>query len=629
MGMFSLLPPFVKIAHPADAEAALRELSSAKCIAFDTETTGLSRTRDRALILALSDGVKRYAIWPSAIPYFTELMEDPSKTLVAHNANYDCWMLSNIGINIYNRTPRNQYRVYDTMVMHALINDVAGHDLKSNTKNFLGIEMVPFSEVFNLKRNKSVPLEQLLMDPTNSDVVANYASLDAFATLKLFFKFKELLEGMDDGRGGGNLWNYYVRSEAKFTKVLYELERNGVLIDQPKLLELAPVLEQRMLDTQKWFGKKMGKMYVNPSSNDQMGFLFFEVLKFKPLSYTAGGAPQLNKSTLSKWSAAGCEFSSKLLEYRELDKQLGTYVLNILEKIHTDGRIHATFNQTGARTGRLSSSNPNLQNQPPFIREAYVPKSGHKLLASDYAQLEMRILAHMSKDETLCSSIIDGLDVHTSTAATMFNARYEDIVEARRKSDASEPVSSREGELLGFRKAAKAINFGLMYGQGAAKLAVTLGCGKDEARDLIKQYFRTFPKVTNYFNAAIANAKEAGFCTTVLGRRRLVPGLRSFNRIDISGGERKVKNSPIQGTAAEIAREAMIKIYEDKYITNSGAKMLVQVHDEVVLEVPEEFEHEPEFNDRLTALMAHPFDFDLAVPLETSGKYGDNWLECK
>jgi len=629
MGMFSLLPPFVKVSTPHEAEASLRELANSRVLAFDTETTGLSRTRDRAIILALSDGNKRYAIWPSAIPYFTDLLEDPSKLLIAHNANYDCWMLNNVGINLYSKTARNQYRIYDTMVMHALINDVAGHDLKSNAKNFLGIEMVPFSEVFQLKRNRTVPLEELLLNPDNSDIVANYASLDAFATFRLFYKFRDIMESMENARIGGSLWDYYSNYELKFTKVLFEMEKSGVLIDQEKLLELAPQLEQRMLDTQKWFGRKMGKMYVNPSSNDQMGFLFFTMLKYTPISYTAGGAPQLNKATLEIWKRDGCEFAEKLLEYRELDKQLGTYVLNILEKIHSDGRIHASFNQTGARTGRLSSSNPNLQNQPPFIREAYIPKPGHRLLASDYSQLEMRILAHMSKDETLCSSIADGLDVHTSTAATMFGASYEDIVEARRKSDRGEPVSMAEEGLLKHRKAAKAINFGLMYGQGAAKLAVTLGCDKEEAKALIKQYFKAFPKVTRYFKGAISKAKESGYCTTVLGRRRLVPGLKAFSRMDISDGERKVKNSPIQGTAAEIAREAMIKIYEDKYITNSGAKMLVQVHDEIVLEVPEEFEHEPEFNNRLTELMAHPFDFDLEVPLETTSKYGDTWLECK
>jgi len=627
MGMFTVLPPTVKVLTPADAEEALLALADSEYIAFDTETTGLSRPRDRAIILALSDGVNRFSVWPSALPYFADLLSDPTRTLIAHNANYDCWMLRNVGIDIYRLTPRSVYRVYDTMVMHALVSDISAHDLKSITKSLLDIEMVPFSKVFNLKRGKKMNLEEVLLDPNNAEVVANYASLDAYATFKLFKQLRGFLSEMETPYG--SLWDYYKNHEAKFTKILFMMELEGVLIAQNQLLEMAPLLEEEMLEVQKWFGRTSGKMYVNPSSNRQMGELFFGKLKKKPLSTTAGGAPQLNKSTLDIWASGGCEHAQKLLRYRELDKQLGTYVLNLMDKIHTDGRIHATFNQTGARTGRLSSSEPNLQNQPPFIREAYIPRPGYRLLAADYAQLEMRILAHMSKDETLCSSITDGLDVHTATAATMFKVSYDSIMAARAKDDEGEPLSAAEKTLTSYRKAAKAINFGLMYGQGAAKLASTINVDVDEARKLIRQYFKAFPKITTYFKSAIKQANEKGYCTTLMGRRRLVPGLRSIYKGDVADGERKVKNSPIQGTAAEIAREAMIKIYENDYVYNAGVRMLVQVHDEIVFEVPNEFVESEEFNNRIKDLMMHPFDFDLAVPLETSSKYGDNWLECK
>jgi DNA polymerase-1 len=250
-------------------------------------------------------------------------------------------------------------------------------------------------------------------------------------------------------------------------------------------------------------------------------------------------------------------------------------------------------------------------------------------MAMDYAQLEMRILAHMSKDATLCGAICDGLDVHTSTAATMFRVSYDDIVRAREKAEQGEELSPWENRLASHRKAAKAINFGLMYGQGANKLAITLGCDVDEARKLIRQYFSSFPRITSYFKGAISVSKELGYCTTIMGRRRLVPGFRSLAKGDVAEAERKVKNSPIQGTAAEIAKMAMIKIYEDDYLTNCGLKMLIQVHDEIVFDVPSVYREDQKFNNRLTELMAHPFDFDLAVPLETSSKYGDNWLECK
>ncbi len=250
-------------------------------------------------------------------------------------------------------------------------------------------------------------------------------------------------------------------------------------------------------------------------------------------------------------------------------------------------------------------------------------------MASDYAQLEMRILAHFSNDETLITSIREGLDVHSSTAAEMFKVPYEDIMAARAKDDNDEELDNYDKELLKYRKGAKAINFGLMYGQGAGKLAATLGCTIDEARGLIRQYFSAFPNVTKYFKNAIGQAREDGFCSTILGRRRQVPGLRSNVGADIAQAERKVKNSPIQGTAADITKMAMVRIWEDDFIANAGAKMVIQVHDEIVFEVPDEYVDDKEFNDRIRDLMMHPFDFDLAVPLETSSKYGDNWLECK
>ena len=436
MGMFSILPPAEKVFTAAEAQEQLRYYAGKEYIAFDTETTGLSRPKDRAVILALSDGRRRCAIWPSAIPYFAKLLEDPNVKLIAHNANYDCWMLKNVGINIYDRTHRTNYRVYDTMVMHALLSDITGHDLKSTSKTFLDIEMVPFSKVFDLRGKKKVCLEDILLNPDNVSVVANYASLDAYATFKLFKKFSTYLKEMavECYPGVNNLLDYYIQSELKFTKVLFELESNGISLDVEKLQAMAPVLKEEMLEVQKWFGKKTGRLLVNPGSTKQMGEIFFQDLGRSPFSYTDGGAPQLNKATLDRWANSGCEYAQKLLRYRELDKQHGTYIVNLLGHAHRH-KIHASFNQTGARTGRLSSSDPNLQNQPPFIREAYIPKPSHRLLASDYAQLEMRILAHMSLDPTLCSAISDGLDVHSSTAATMFKVNYADIVGACQKID--------------------------------------------------------------------------------------------------------------------------------------------------------------------------------------------------
>ena len=626
------MPEPIKVRTPEEAIECLKVLVHKKVIAFDTETTGLSRTDDRAIILALSDGKSRWCVWDRVIPMFKDLLENPELKLIAHNANYDAWMMLNVGIDLNKYMIRDHYRLYDTMVMHALMRDCDPHDLKSLTKNYLDIDMIPFKAVFGSQMRKRA-LYEILLDNDNEDIVADYASLDAYATYKLFMLFRSELnrQKIEDSPCGFNtMWDYYIKTELPFTKVLWELERNGIFIDTGKLVEVAPKLEARMMKILKWFIRDTGDMTINLSSVHHLRKLFFDELGRQPKSLTEKGEPQLNQATLKYWAKRGCKRSKLLLEYRDLNKRVGTYISNLLRKVsNSSGKIHATFKQTGARIGRMSSSDPNLQNQPPYIRDVFVPAPDTKLLASDYAQLEMRILAHFSRDETLCEAITSGKDVHSMTAAKMFRVEYEDIIKARHMDDNDEDLTDEQKTLLKHRKAAKAINFGLMYGQGSGKLADTLGCDREEAKGLIRQYFKTFPKVTGYFKHAIEAARGTGYCTTLLGRRRQVDQLFSMNDTEVSQGERLVKNSPIQGTAADITKMAMIKLYEDPVITASGIKMLIQVHDEVVFQVPKELEYNEQINNRIQRIMSHPFEFDLAVPLETSSKYGDNWLECK
>lgn len=641
MSMFSLLPDTVRVRTWEDAEQALKSLSTKKLLAFDTETTGLSRTGDRAIILSISSGNDRYVVFPEAMPYFKDLLEDPEVKLIGHNVNFDQWMLLNVGIDLNRHVLRNHYRVYDTMVMHALIDSDAPHGLKELTKRYLGIEMVPFQKVFGADLRKR-PLEEVLLDPSNEDKVVNYAGLDAYATFNLFKALrKELLRANTDSADYPTLWDYFFKTEVPFTKVLWSMEREGIRLDQDELQRQGPELEAEILNIQKWFGRQLQQLYVNLNSNDQMGQLFFDQLGYPALAVTETGARQLNKTALKVWAGQGCRYANNLLKYRDLDKKFSTYTVNLLRQVHGDGRIHCTFNQTGARTGRLSSSDPNLQNQPAYIRSAYIASPGYKLMARDYEQLEMRILAHMSGDPTLCNAILTGLDVHSSTAATMFGVTYESIQEARAKDDrvgeakknkqeTDEVISPREKELIGYRKIAKTINFGLMYGQGANKLAATIGVDVEKARELIDKYFKTFPAVTKYFENAISRAREVGYCETILKRRRGVPGLNSSLRAEQSEAERKVKNTPIQGTASEIVKMAMIKIYEDPLITASGTRMLIQVHDEIVFEMPESVVNDKELNERIGQHMGHPFNsFNLRVPLDTAGKNGSNWYECK
>jgi DNA polymerase-1 len=640
MGRFEVLPISTIIRTRKQAEDALAELQQYRVVALDTETTGLRRSRDYAVIISLSTGHNRYVIFPEAFPFFREYLEDPELKLIMWNANFDTWMLLKAGIDIYRRCPRANYRVFDAMVMHALAYDDRPHTLKLAAREYLGIRMVEFTKVFGPWLKKKIPLKDLFLDPANESVVANYAGLDAYATLRLFVAIRQELISMATGNPWyPTLWEYFLRTEVPFTRVLYECERNGVAINKQHLLQIAPELDFQLQEIQRWFVRETRDPVINLKSTPQMCKLFFERLGYEPPSYTASGQPQLAKKWLAKIAGDGDEFAIQLLKHRDISKKLNTYVRGIIKLIGKDGRLHTSFNQTGARTGRLSSSNPNLQNQPVYIRDAYISEPNTKMGARDYQQLEMCVLAHFSGDDNLIAAIIDGKDLHAWCASLMFKVPYQDIIDAKDRDDeiakakkAKQPftqLTEYESKLLYYRKAAKSIGFGLVYGMGPNKLARELKITVDDAKALMERYFAAFPGVKRYFTTAIAESEAQGFCTTILGRRRQLPGLYSSINADRAGAIRKIKNSRIQGTAAEIAKLAMIRVYEDEYLTACSLKMQLNVHDEVVYCIPDELEGDTRFERRLCKHMEHPLPFDLSIPLRTSGKYGDNWSMCK
>ena len=641
LGRFSLLPPTIKVKTREQAEYALSVLRGppskpTTVLAVDTETTGLSRQKDRAIILSISSGYNRVTVFQEAFEYFRDLLENPELKLIMWNANFDTWMLRNAGIDIYRHTLRTQYRVYDAMVMHALAGDDRPHSLKFAARDECGIRMVPFKTVFGEQMSKRT-LQEVLLDPANEEVVSNYAGLDSYATLLCFLALRDELLATNTGKPHHpTMWHYFIGTEVPFTRVLFECEQNGVALDSEALLALAPGIEKAIMKIVKWFARMLRNPGVNLNSTDQMIDLFFNKLGYEPPSYTDGGAPQVAANWLKSIAAEGDIYAKKLLKYRDLSKKLNTYITGLLKLEHR-GRVHTSFRQTGARTGRLSSADPNLQNQPQYIRVAYIASKGFKLFARDYEQLEMRILAHFSGDATLIHAIQSGQDVHSTCAAKMFNVPYEEIMAARKRDDAVdaakkaskefEPLTDREKFCLRCRKGAKGINFALMYGQGPRALSLTLGIPLEDAKELIATYFREMPRIKIYLNEAISAAKETGVCSTILGRKRHVSDIWSPIHGDRASAERKVKNTPIQGTGADVTKMAMIRIYEDDYITASGFKMLVNIHDEILGEAPAELEHDEEFNERFTNLMEHPLPYDLVVELATSGKWGDTWAE--
>lgn len=650
MSRFTKLPEAIGVRSLDEARPVLDMLKGAPFLAVDTETTGLSRPGDRAVILALSSGEDRYAVWPELFHHFKPLIENPETKLIMHNANFDQWMLKNVGIDCDRYTEPGYSRVYDTMVMHALLNDQAPHDLKSLSHHYLGITMVPFTRVFGAQMRKVTngerrPLGEILLDPDNYGVVCNYAALDAYATFQLFLRLRNEMKDMTIHKRSSpyeSMWDYYVDSEVAYTKILWHMELAGVKVDPQKLEDMKPGLEEEIKKVERWFVQMTENQTINLKSNPQLKKLFFEDLGKVPISHTEKGQPQLNSVALKKWATSDppCEYSKNLLDHRDKVKKLNTYVIGIQKLLHDKtGRLHASFNQTGARTGRLSSSQPNLQNQPKYIRDCYIAKPGHLFMASDFSQLEMRILAHMSGDENLVEAILSGKDVHAATAAVMFGSVYDDIIAATALDDANTertllkeapiPLSDYHVELLKQRKAAKTINFGLMYGQGPTALALTMGWTKDHAIEVINQYFAQFSDVKYYFDDAINAAKATGYCQTLMGRRRQVGNINSILRSDEASARRQVKNSPIQGTASEITKLAMLNIWNDPYIRSTGSKMLIQVHDEVVIEGPEELVNDDEFNRRVRACMEHPLPYDLIVPLAITTGWGRDWAAVK
>ena len=359
MGKFAVLPPTMLIKTRQEAEVALAQLRVGKggkrsrVVAVDTETTGLSRQRDYALIMSLSTGPNRYAIWPEAFSYFTEYLEDPELQLLMWNANFDTWMLRNAGIDIYRNCGRTDYRVFDAMIMHALDYDDRPHTLKYAAKEMLGIVMVDFKTTFGAQmRTRS--LHEIFLDPKNEPVVANYAGLDAYATFALAIALQKKLLATNTGvEEYPTLWDYYRHTEVPFTRVLFECESNGIGLDKDRLIAIAPDLDRKMIAIMRWFVKKTKKVGINLNSNPQMIELFFGDLGYRPPSYTDKGAPQLAQKWLERIASDGCVYADKLLAYRDLKKKQSTYVRGLLKLEHR-GRIHTTYKQAGARTGRLS-----------------------------------------------------------------------------------------------------------------------------------------------------------------------------------------------------------------------------------------------------------------------------------
>jgi DNA polymerase I-like protein with 3'-5' exonuclease and polymerase domains len=481
----------------------------------------------------------------------------------------------------------------------------------------------------------------------------DYASLDAYNSHMLRLYFDELLTQQpiySNFSSAKNLRDYFHRVEVPFTKLLWKLERRGITVDKGHLMEQDGPMRKEMDEIQRDFNRYTGRV-INLNATADVSWFFFDHLKKEPVKMTKGGTSGIKKpstdfDTLDFWAGQGDEWAMKLLRYRSIKKTHGTYVEGLQEHLDPFYRIHTRLNQTGAVTMRLSSSNPNLQNIPRLsedafkIREAFIHAARKILVVADYEQLEMRLMAHFSGDEKMIGAIRDGTDLHCLTVAEMYGIPYDDVMAAKKAEKAvnegrrSAPLTEREIELLFYRQAAKATGFGIIYGIGGSHLAANLTqelkrfVSDEEGMQLIKKWFSVFPGVKTYIEATKMELWRTGIVTTIVGRLRRFGSLTGMQKKDSAQAERQAVNSIIQGTASDIAKAAMLLCEDDEELKQLGAELLLQIHDELIFECPEE--NAAKVKARAKYLMEHPFgELQLRVPLPASAGSGHTWGTAK
>lgn len=654
------VPPVTWVDNGDDFMKFVRHVRDTGECAQDTETTGINRSKDHVVIWsACPDEKTRYCFSREMLDiYDAELSQDPDIKWYFTNQTFDFNMMANSGV----RVPRGDS--YCTLAMDWLFdeNRQGRHGLKETAWDHLGLNMNEFKAVFPEKQKGENIAERFIRvlreDPERA---YSYASLDAWATFRVFHHLKQQLE-RQTSLDGMPLWDYFDEVEMPFTRVLYNCCRRGIMVDLGYLDELSPRIQTRIDAAHKKLTKIAGKE-INPKSTPQLRDLLFGKLGLDIIKYTGGGAsgnrqPSTDEEVLNKLADKGVEAAQLILTIRGLVKMKGTYVDGLAKWADDDLRIHPTLTQHVTVTGRLSSVDPNLQNIPRpgsdafGIRSAFMPKEGHILVVSDYEQLEMRLMAHYSQDENMVGVINRGWDIHAGTAALMFDHDYDAIIAAgKRKKEVAklkekgltyQELSELEKQMCFDRQAAKSIGFGLNYGEGIDKLAKTLGVSQAKAKELKETYFKPYPSVRDFIIGVHNYIAEHGMVETILGRPRrfhemsgITPLLKKMSRWSLPGSakanlaraERQSVNSVIQGSAADVAKMAMIRCEFDPRLRNLGVEMLLQVHDELLFEVPEE--SVAEAMPIICDLMEHPFESELLVPLDVDAGKGYSWSSAK
>lgn len=583
----------------------VERLTRAQAFAFDTETTDLDALR--AEVVALSFAINEHEAYCVPMPqdrqacqerlmHLQPLFQHTDILKIGQNIKYDMQVLLNYGIEV--KAP-----YFDTMVAHYLLWPDQRHSMDLMAEQLLQYRTITFDELTaNLPKNKQGVPDLWQADP---EALCNYAAEDADITIQLYHQLKTRLESDD-------LMGLMTKVEMPLVTVLMQMERAGVMLDTTVLHRLEKELEKELQEIEQRIYEMAGDSF-NINSSKQVGEVLFERLQvMKKPKKTKGGSYSTSEEVLEQIADLH-PIIPTILDYRGTKKLLSTYVSPLPDMRYPDGKLHSTFNQAVAATGRLSSSNPNLQNIPirtergRLIREAFVPDTPESLfLSADYSQIELRLMAHLSGDESMIADFVAGRDVHRATAAKVFKV-------------ADDQVTSD------MRRKAKTANFGIIYGISAFGLSQRLNIPRGEAASLIEGYFVSYPAIKAYMDQAIAEAKERGYVSTLMGRRRYLEGINSQNRVVRGNAERNAINAPIQGTAADIIKVAMNNIYEQIQAHGLRSRLILQVHDELNFNVvPDELEVMQTIV-RQGMETAMP---GLRVPLVAEMGVGKNWLEA-
>jgi DNA polymerase-1 len=604
------------VADAAALETLVAAVAAARVLSFDVETTstdamqaqlvglGLAWDQGQAAYIPLAHADATPLAWGEVRQQLAAAFADPKVPKVAHNAKYDLTVLRRYGLDVAGTLD-------DTLIMAWLLDSASRSlGLKALAADLLGWQMTELTELIGTGR------KQITMEQVPAAQAGAYCGADVDATIHLYAVLEPKLQAAE-------LWQLYTEIERPLIPVLTDMEMAGVLLDLNFLKEMSSTLGRRVMELETELHGVVGHAF-NIRSTQQMSQVLFEELKFptRGLKKTASGHFSTAADVLDGLALLGNELSSEqrraidlILEHRQLEKLRGTYVDSLPALINPQtGRVHTSFSQTGSVTGRLSSSNPNLQNIPirteigREIRAAIIAPPGCQLISADYSQVELRILADVANEELLVEAFLADQDIHAVTGARLFNVPLEEVTKSQRG--------------LG-----KTINFATIYGVSAFGLSSRTELSPEQARQFLEQYFRTYPRIREYIEVTLNQAREQGYVATMLGRKRFFPEFKNpslpFNQRQAL--ERQAINAPIQGTAADIMKIAMIRVHRELRAGGYAARMLLQVHDELVIECPDQE------LDAVVALVRECMQsaYSLRVPLRVDVEVGPNWRDMQ